>query len=182
MIVTAESLVLRAAVPPALLADAVRDTIGRLDPTVRVSGIVPFGDLLREPLARPRFYTLVLGLFGATALLLAAVGLYAVISATVRQRTREIGVRIALGASPRRVRRLVVREAMMLGALGAVAGLVAAAGSSRLLRGLLYEVQPLDPTTLTAAALLLIGVAALASYLPAQAAARIDPLLTLRAE
>ena len=119
-------------------------------------------------------------MFGASALLLAAIGLYAVIAASVRQRYAEIGVRLALGATPADVRRLIVREGMRLAAVGAAAGLALAVVVTQFLRGLLYEVHPLDPASLAAATLLLVGAAIVASYLPARTAARMDPLVALR--
>ena len=140
----------------------------------------PFAELLREPLARPRFYTFVLGVFGISALLLSAIGLYAVIAASVRQRYAEIGVRLALGAGPADVRRMVLREGMLLASGGAVIGLALALVVTQFLRGLLYEVDPLDPAALLMATVLLLGAAGVACYLPASAAAHMDPLVALR--
>ena len=144
--------------------------------------VVPFADLLERPLARPRFYALLIGLFGAASLVLSAIGLYAVMGASVRQRDREMGVRVALGATDADLRRLVLGEGLRLAAVGAVIGLLAASAGSRLLRGFLFEVQPLDPSSIAGAALLLAAAAALATYLPARRAARIDPGKMLRAD
>ena len=139
-------------------------------------------DILDRLLARPRFNAFLLGVFGAVALLLAAVGLYAVIAAHVRQRGQEIAVRLALGATASGVRRLVLTEAVRLAGLGAVIGLAGAMASTRLLRGMLFEVDPLDPFAIAGAALLLVGVSALASYLPARRATRIDATAMLRSQ
>jgi putative ABC transport system permease protein len=113
---------------------------------------------------------------------LAAIGLYAVMVATVRQRRREIGVRIALGATVRDVRRLVVAEGARLVGVGAVAGLTLALITTRMLRGLLFEVQPLDPIALLTALSLLLAVAGIALYVPMRQATRVDPATMLRAE
>jgi putative ABC transport system permease protein len=147
---------------------------------VRVSRVSMFAELLREPLAHPRFYTFVLGIFGGSALLLSAIGLFAVIAGSVRQRYAEFGVRLALGATPADVRRMVVRQGMRLAVIGACTGLVLALVATRFLRGLLYEVNPLDPASLLMATMLLLGAAGVACYLPARTASRMDPLVALR--
>ena len=123
-----------------------------------------------------------LGIFAGVALALAGVGIYGMISYSVAQRTHEIGVRMALGAERGQVARQVVGGSMKLVLVGVVAGLGAAAGLTGLLTSLLYEVRPLDPTTFTAAFGVLLGVAVLASYLPARRAARVDPIEALRCE
>jgi putative ABC transport system permease protein len=180
LIVTAQSLAVRSTAPLSQVSEVVRDAVRASDPSVRVPRVAPFGELLREPLARPRFYTFVLGVFGLSALLLCAIGLYAVIAASVRQRYAEIGVRLAVGASPADVRGMILREGMLLAGGGAAAGLVLALVVTQFLRGLLYEVHPLDPIALVTATILLLAAAAVASYLPARTAARMDPLRALR--
>jgi putative ABC transport system permease protein len=180
LIVTADSLVVRSTAPLAQVADVAREQVRAIDSTARVPRVAPFGELLREPLARPRFYTFVLGVFGASALLLSAIGLYAVIAASVRQRYAEFGIRLALGAGPRDVRRMVLREGMLLAAGGAVTGLALALVVTQFLRGLLYEVDPLDTVSLLMATMLLLAAAGVACYLPARTAARMDPLVALR--
>jgi putative ABC transport system permease protein len=180
LMVSAQSLVVRSTAPLASVADVVRTEVRATDPAVRVSRVSPFPELLRETLARPRFYTFVLGVFGGSALLLSAIGLFAVIAASVRKRYAEIGVRQALGATPADVRRMVVRQGMQLAVTGAAAGLVLALLAAQLLRGLLYEVSPLDPVSLVLATLLLLGAAGVACYLPARAASHMDPLAALR--
>jgi putative ABC transport system permease protein len=181
-IAAAEMLVLRTASPLGLVARLARERVGAVDPAVQVVQVAPFREMLQGPLARPRFNAFLIGVFGIAALLLAAIGLYAVIAASVRQRYTEIGVRVALGATASDVRGLVLGEGLRLAGLGAAIGLASAVVASRLLRGLLYGVHPLDPVSLLAAALLLVGVSALASYMPARRAARVDPVSMLRAE
>jgi ABC-type antimicrobial peptide transport system permease subunit len=173
-------MVVRSTAPLARVAGVVREQVREADPAVRVPRIVPFRELLREPLMRPRFYTFLLVVFGSSALLLSAIGLYAVVAASVRQRYVEIGVRLAIGATPADVRRMILREGWRLGLCGAAAGLVLALGVTQGLRGLLYEVHPLDPAALLTASLLLLVAAVVASYLPARLAARMDPLVVLR--
>ena len=180
LIVTAQSLVVRSTAALPRVADVVREQVRAADPAIRVPRVAPFSELLRKPLARPRFYTILLGVFGTSALLLAAIGLYAVISASVRQRSAEIGVRLALGASPADVRGMIVREGMRVAALGAAVGLGVTLIVTQFLSSLLYEVHPLDPSALLIATLLLLAAATAACYLPARIAARMDPLLALR--
>ena len=177
----ADAIVLRTTAPARMVAGAARDRIRAVDPAVQVMRVTPFADLLDRPLARPRFDAFVLGVFGIAALMLAAIGLYAVMGAYVRQRDTEIGIRVALGATALDVRRLVVGEGLWLAGLGAVIGLAGAVATTRLLRGLLFGVHPLDAVSMLAAVLLVVGASALASYLPASRAARVDPLTLLRA-
>jgi len=181
-IAAAEMFVVRTSSPLALVAGEVRARVRAIDPGVQVTRVAPFRELLQGPLARPRFNAFLIGLFGLAALLLAGVGLYAVVAAYVRQRYTEIGVRVALGATAADVRGLVLGEGLRLAGAGALIGLAAAAAATRALRALLFEVQPLDPTALLAAALLLVGASALASYLPARRATRVDPITLLRTE
>ena len=140
----ADAIVLRTASPARVVAGAARERIRAVDPAVQVMRVTPFADLLDHPLARPRFDAFVLGVFGIAALILAAIGLYAVMGAYVRQRDTEIGIRVALGATASDVRRLVVGEGLWLAGLGAVIGLAGAVATTRLLRGLLFGVHPLD--------------------------------------
>jgi putative ABC transport system permease protein len=165
-----------------LVTSLVRDRVRAIDSNVQVLRVRTLAELLDRPLARPRFNALLIGLFAATALVLAAIGLYAVMAAFVRQRDQELGVRIALGATASDVRRLVLNEAMWLAGLGAAIGLAGALGASRLVRGLLFEAPTLDPSTLVGAALLLILTSALACYLPVRRATRIDAVRMLRNE
>jgi ABC-type antimicrobial peptide transport system permease subunit len=144
--------------------------------------VAHFTEMLDAPLARPRFNAFLLSIFGIAALLLSTIGLYAVMAAYVRQRDREIALRLALGATATAVRRFVLAEAVRLAGLGAVIGLAAAASATRLLRGMLFEVDPLDPSTILGAALLLISASALASYVPVRRATRVDAVAMLRSE
>jgi putative ABC transport system permease protein len=182
LVVGAQSLVVRSEAPIARVADAVRARLRAIDSGVRVSRVVPFETLLAAPLARPRFYAVLLTLFGTTALLLTAIGLYGVSAASVKQRSMEIGVRLSVGATAADIRWLVQREGLWLAALGVIAGAWPAIAATRLLSGLLYEVGPLDPVALAAAVVLVFVAAAVASYVPARAASRINPLAALRAE
>ena len=135
-----------------------------------------------EATAASRFQTFLLAAFAAAAALLAAVGIYGVMSYAVSQRTREIGVRLAVGADPATIRRMVVGQGMTMAAAGAAVGLASALALTRLMTGLLYGVRPGDPATYIAVTLALLGVALAASYLPALRASRVDPMRALRAE
>jgi predicted permease len=181
-VAAAEMLVLRTRSPLTLVAGLVRERVRAVDPEVQVTQVAPFTELLRGPLARPRFNALLVGGFGVAALLLAAIGLHAVIAASLRQRYAELGLRMALGATASDLRRLVLGEGLRLAGLGAAIGLAGAVAATRLLRGLLYGVHPLDPATLLSAALLLVGISALACYIPARRAKRVDPVSLLRTE
>lgn len=137
---------------------------------------------LAEPLAQPRLGTFLLSGLGGVALLLAAIGLYAVMAAAVRERTHEIGVRMALGASPARVHREVLGGAVVVVCIGAAVGLASALAGTRVLTSLLYEVTPGDPLALAGACVVLFVVGLGAAYIPARRATRIDPVESLRAE
>jgi putative ABC transport system permease protein len=177
------NLIVRAADPgDPRLAAQVRSAVAGLDPTQIVDRLMPMEQILDAQVATPRFGAWLLGLFAGMALLLAAVGLAASIAWWVAQRTREIGVRMALGANASQVSRLVVKQGLALGVTGVVLGLAGAAASTRLLESWLYGVTPLDGPTFGWSAAGMLAIAALASYLPARRAARIDPLLALRAE
>jgi putative ABC transport system permease protein len=181
-IAAATTLVLRTAEPVGRVAEIARRSLHALDPDVTVLRVLPFAEALDKPLARPRFNAYLIGVFAGAALLLATIGVYAVIAASVRQRYAEIGVRVALGATRADVRRLVLGEGVRLAALGAAMGAGGALLAGRLVQELLYEVQPHDPLSLAGAAALLVAVAALASYLPARRAVRLDVMATLREE
>jgi putative ABC transport system permease protein len=139
-------------------------------------------DFVSADLARPRFTMLLLGAFAGTALLLAALGLYGVIAFWVTQRTREIGVRVALGAQYRDVLRLVLLHGLSLSTAGIAIGVAVTLGLGRVLSSLLYGVAPTDLMTLVLSSLVLGGVAMAAAYLPARRAARVDPIVALRAD
>jgi putative ABC transport system permease protein len=164
------------------LAAAARATIHRLDPDQAISGVAPLSDVVSSTLARPRFLTLLVGVFGAAALLLAAIGIYGVVSYSVSRRTREIGVRVALGADRAAVRRLILGEGMSLAAAGLGLGLLVALALARTLRSVLFETRAHDPATILAVAGLLSLVSLLACAIPAARAARMDPQRALRAD
>jgi putative ABC transport system permease protein len=179
---SASRLAIRTTAPSAFVAGVVRDTVRTVDPAVRVTRIATHADYLRVPLAWPRFNALLLAVFAAAALLLSAIGLYGVMAASVRQRHAEIGMRVALGATPRDIRLLVVGEGLRLAMGGALAGLVLSWMATPLLRAMLFETEPLDPATLAGAALFLVAAALLATLLPARRATKVDPVEMLRAE
>jgi ABC-type antimicrobial peptide transport system permease subunit len=179
---TATMIVLRTTAPLELVSSVVRAQVRALDADIQVMRVAPFAQMLEPPLARPRFTAFLLGVFAVVALVLATIGLYAVVTAYVRQRDREIAVRVALGATSTRIRRLVLTETVRLAGAGALIGMVGALAAAPLIRGLLFGVDPLDPTTIAGAALLLLGAAALASLVPLHRATRVDPLAVLRGQ
>jgi putative ABC transport system permease protein len=176
------TLALRTGGNPASLAPAVRREVQQLDRAQPVFHVRTMPELLARSVAQRRFNMLLLGVFALVALLLAAVGIYGVMSYTVAQRTHEIGVRLALGAQRSDVLRLVVGQGLRLVLVGVAAGLCAAFALSRVLASLLYNVSATDPATFAVVAFLLTIIALLACYLPARRATKVDPLIALRAE
>ncbi len=175
------TFVLRTAGDPAALTNAARAVVRALDPELAVDEVQTLESVVRESVARPRFTAAVLGAFGLSALVLAVVGVYGVLSYTLTRRRRELAVRLAIGARPGEVRRLVLQSGLRLAAAGVALGLVGAAAGGRVLAALLYEVSPTDPATLAAVAAVLLGAAAAASWLPARHATRVSPAEVLRA-
>jgi predicted permease len=175
-------LALRATVPPLSLAAGVREAVREIDPDLPVSEIRTVEQVVAASVAQPRFYMTLLTLFAGVALALSAVGIFGVISYSVTQQTREIGMRMALGADPRTVLGSVVGGGMRLVLLGLGIGLVVTFAITGLLEGMLYGVAPSDPVTLGAVVVVLGAVAFLACWLPARRATRIDPVVALRAE
>ncbi len=167
---------------PAALGPAVRRAVAELDPDLPVSDLVPMSGYLSANAAQRRFSLVLMSALGGIALLLAAVGVFGVISYSVSQRTREFGIRLALGEDPRQTRRSVVLGGMRVVSLSIGLGLTAALIGSRWISGLLYQVRPADPATFALIALLLAAVALVATYLPARRATRVDPALALRSE
>jgi predicted permease len=162
------------------LAPAVRQEISRIDPDVPVDRVGSMAQALSESVSMPRFRSLLMSVFAAAALLLAAIGTYGVMAYSVAQRTQEIGVRMTLGASPPRVLRLVIGQGSRLAILGIILGIGCAFGLTRVLRHMLFGVTPLDPVAFAAAALLLGTAALVAMLVPAVRAARVDPVTVLR--
>ena len=176
------SLVVRSAVDPLSHVDAIRGAIRRIDPNVPIYDVRSLDDLLSESFGSRRFNMYLLGCFAAVALVLACVGLFGVLAYLVSQRTRDIGIRLALGAARRDIVTLIVAQGMWLALGGAILGVAGAFGSARLMQSLLFSVSPRDPLTFAAVPLVLIAVALVACYLPARRAMRVDPLVALRSE
>lgn len=173
-------IVVRATGDPTGVAAAIRTEIRALDPDLAIADITPLTQLVVRSMARPRFYTSLLSLFAAVALVLAATGVFGVMSYAVAQRAREISVRMALGALPSDVLRMIVGRALGLSAIGIVVGLAAALALGRFIQGQLFGVTLFDPVTLCSVALVLGASAALASFLPARRATKFDPAGALR--
>jgi len=163
------------------LTEATR-AIWSVDSSLPVFQMRTLQDLYNQSLARTSFTLVLLAIAGAMALVLGIIGIYGVIAYAVTQRTREIGIRMALGAQSARLRRMFVRHGLMLAGIGAIIGLGAAAGLTRLMSSLLFGVKALDPLTYAGVAVILVAAAALASYIPARRATAVDPLDALRAE
>lgn len=176
------SVVVRTTADPDAFTVRLRDAVASVDSDTPVSDIRTMTQLVSTSLARPRFAMALLAAFGVLALVLGAVGIYGVIAYSVSQRTHEIGLRMALGAQPGDVLRMVTRHGTALTLAGIATGLAASFALTRLLASLLYGVSTLDPVTFIAAPILLFAVALLASYVPAHRAARIDPVIALREE
>ncbi len=179
---TAAFLVVHVAGDPAGTVTAIRHTVAQVDSTLPLSTFVSMSDRISESVAEPRFRTLLLGIFAGLALILAAAGIYGVMSYSVAQRTREIGIRIAMGAGRRDVLSLVLGHSLKLTLIGIAIGLAASWGLTKLLASALYNVTPHDFITLASVSILLSAVALLASYIPARRAMRVDPLVALRCE
>src|SRR5206468_12753506 len=153
-----------------------------VNPVLSVWEAKTMDDLLATPLAQPRMGAVLLGAFAFVSILLAAIGLYGVMASIVSASTRELGVRAALGASPERLRRDVIAQALTTASVGAAGGLIVALGASRLLTALLFEVSATDPASVVAATVVLLLVALLAAYIPARSATQVDPVDALRAD
>jgi putative ABC transport system permease protein len=161
---------------------SIRRVIGETNPGVTLVSVAPFETFLEGPLAQPRMNALLLAVFAAAALGIAAVGLFGVMAAMVRQRTRELGIRLALGAAPGDLHRMVMRRGLTVAMGGVLVGLLGAFLANRLLVPLLYNVTPTDRVTPLVATAVLIAVASLATAIPARLSTRVDPLLALRAD
>ena len=176
------ALVVRSSDDPAAIVKPVQQIVRTMDPALPLFDVSPMSALVRGSLARLSFTMLVIGVAAIITLLLGSIGLYGVIAYIVSLRTRELGVRIALGATPDVIGRMVTRQGLALTLAGMAAGLVLFALVAHFIRSLLYGVAPSDPVTLVIVSLVLILVAVLASWIPARRAARTDPMEALRAE
>ncbi|MEO7361452.1 MAG: ABC transporter permease [Gemmatimonadaceae bacterium] len=175
-------VVIQSSLPAAIIGSSLRAAVARVDATVPVGETVPLSRIVNGSAARQRFAALLLAAFGITALLLGAVGIYGVVNASVQQRTREIGVRMALGATKQNVLRTVLEQSFVISGVGVVVGFAGSLASAKLLRGLLFGVSATDFTVLSAVVVLLAVVSVGAALAPALRASRVDPLTAIRAE
>ncbi len=176
------SLVVRTAGDPAALTSSVKSAVWSLDDNLPISDVITMDDAVAQANAQPRFEMLLFAVFAVVALVLAAVGIYGVMSYSVARRTHEIGIRISLGAARTDVLLLIIRQGLILALAGTGVGLISALMLARLMTKLLYGVAPTDPATFAGVAALLIVVALLACYIPARRAMRVDPMVALRHE
>ena len=176
------NLVARTREDPRLMIKRIHDAIRAVDPQQTITASFTLDEAIGEAVARPRLLVVLLGLFGGMGLVLGALGIYGVLAYLVAQRTREIGVRLALGAQTGDVLRMVVGGGLRLAAIGVAIGVVGALALTRLMQGVLYEVTPTDPLTFGLVVVGLLSVAAVASLVPAVRATRVDPLIAIRAD
>jgi predicted permease len=176
------TLVARTRGDPRQVLAALRGEVRKLDPSISVYAAKTLKEHMGTSLFPARMAAIALGSFGVLALILAAVGIYGVMSHVVAGRTREIGLRMALGAQLSDVQKLILKQGMFLAAIGSLCGLVIAFGGARMMKSLLYGVSSSDPTTFTCVALLLLGIALVACWVPARRASRVEPMIALRAE
>jgi predicted permease len=176
------TLVVRASGDASAIVAAVRDTVRGIDPEIALFDVEPLDATLGRTVSTPRFQAVLITTFGAIALILAALGLYALIAYQVQQRTNEIGIRLALGATRGEVARLVLRRAALLALTGIAAGLLGAVAAGRFLKAILFEISATDPATFAIVPILLCAIALLASYIPTRRAMKVDPAVALRYE
>ena len=176
------AIVVRGDTDPLRLVSAVKSQIWSVDKNQPISKIATMEQVLSDSIAQRRLYLVLLGVFAGAALLLAAVGIYGVMSYSVSQRTHEIGIRLALGAAQSEILKLILGHGAKLALLGVATGILAATALTRLMSSLLFGVSPSDPATLAAVAVLLMLVAMAACYIPARRAMRVDPMIALRYE
>jgi len=175
-------IAMRSSARLAVLLPSIRRAVKDVDPDAVVWTARTMDEYLDKPLAEPRMSALIVSTFGLVALVLAAIGLYGVMASAVREQTRDIGVRMALGATSNQVQRKVLQRAMVVSVAGAAVGILGAVAASRVIASLLFEVSPTDPVSLVTACAILLAVAAVAAYLPAYRASRVDPARALQAE
>ena len=176
------TFVLRTSIEPAALAPAVRTAMRELEPTLPVFNLRTMDDLFDGTVTNQRIMLTILSALAGLAILLAAIGLYGVLSYVVGQRTREVGIRIALGATNATVRKLIIGQGLRLAALGLAVGVLGAVMLAKLMGSLIYGVSPYDPLSLGAVALLIVAIGVLSSWFPARRATRVDPMTALRSE
>jgi len=176
------SLVVRTTGDPALLEEAIRKQVKIVDPNQGIAKIELMRQMVSDSIARPRLEAQVLSVFGLLALGLASLGLYGLIAFSVAQRSREIGIRVALGASKETILRMILGDGLKLAVVGVFVGLVGFIGLTHFLRSLLFQVKPADPSTLISVTITLLLVSLLASLIPAQRATKSDPAAVLRDE
>jgi predicted permease len=176
------NVVIRTPLAPAALANTIQRTVASLDPTLPVVGLRAMDEVFDEAIGRPRLLAQLLTIFAALALLLSTIGTYGVLSYMVTERRREIGIRVALGATRQSVMRMVLGQGLGLTFAGVAIGLVLAIAAGRLLASLLFGVTAIDPVTITAVVALIGTVALIACFVPATSATRVDPMVALRVE
>ena len=176
------TFVVRTTGDPARLGPAAVGVIRQIDPLLPVAAVRPLDEVFAESIARPRLTAAAMSIFAAAALLLAALGVYGIVAYSVSQRTREFGIRVALGAKPSQIIGMVVGQNLRIVAIGLTVGIITAIPATRLMRGLLFQVGPNDPITFLVIGVILAAVAIIASYLPARRGTQIDPVMTLKAD
>jgi putative ABC transport system permease protein len=176
------SIVARVQGDPLSYAAAVRRAIWSVDPAQTITAVASLEEIVGRSVSRQRMLAMMLGLFGTIGLTLGALGIYGVLAFAVAQRRKEIGVRVALGASPHSVMRMILREGLALAAIGIVAGVIGSQVLARSMREILFDIQPNDLATFAQVVGVLLGAALLASWLPARRALRVDPISALRAD
>jgi putative ABC transport system permease protein len=175
-------LMIRTAGLPETLTQNVRQAVSSVDATLEAANFQTMDQLISQSVAQPKFYTILFASFAFLALILAAVGIYGVMAYAVAQRTHEIGVRMALGATRGDVLRMVIIQGMILAITGVALGLLAAFGLTRIMGNLLFSVGATDPMTFAVISMMLIGIALLACFIPARRATKVDPIVALRYE
>jgi putative ABC transport system permease protein len=176
------SIAVRAAIPPPELVREIRARAAQIDASIPLQNFETLDERVRRSLGEPRFYTVIAATCAGLAILFVALGLYGVIAYSVSRRTAEIGVRIAMGAQPSAIMRMVLQQGLVVGLAGAAAGAAMSFWLTRLLRGLLFGITPADPLTFAVCIAFVLGIALAASYMPARRASRIDPIVALRQE
>lgn len=176
------TLVVRSSVLPQAVIEAVRGKIAEVDPSIPISGVRTMDEVVGAAVSRPRLIATIAGIFAGFALLLAAIGIYGVMAYSVSTRKQEMGIRLALGASPEDILRLIVGQGMRMTLIGVGVGIAVSLALTRLLANLLFGVGAADPLVFTGASLVLMGTAFFACYLPARRATRVDPISALRCE